>query len=134
MSGYVWNLLNNDQKVSKSQPKGVPTQPSLLYVKPYLYAMTDGGIAHCFRAQDGEIVWQERVGGNHCASPVYADGKIYFLSESGESVVIEAGPQFKLIARNSIDEKCQASIAISHQQLLIRSEKHLFCIGQSASR
>jgi len=111
------------------QKKGVPTQPSLLYVKPYLYAISDGGIATCYQRERGDIVWQERIGGNHSASPVYADGKIYFLSEAGETTVIEAGPKFRILARNSIGEKCQASFAVSGRRLLIRAEKNLYCIG-----
>jgi outer membrane protein assembly factor BamB len=110
--------------------KGTPTQPSLLYVKPYLYAITDGGIAHCYKAENGEIVWEERIGGNHSASPAYADGRIYFLSEAGETTIIEAGPQFKELARNTIEEKCQASLAISGGALFIRSEKNLFRIAK----
>ena len=115
--------------VAWEQKKGAPTQPSLLYVKPHLYSISDGGVAHCYNATNGEIVWQERVGGNHCASPIHVDGKIYFLSEAGETVIIEAGPQFKEVARNSIGEKCQASIAVSQGNLFIRSENNLFCIG-----
>ncbi len=110
--------------------KGVPTQPSPIYVKPYLYAITDGGIATCFAPDDGEIIWQERVGGNHSASPVYAERRIYFLSEDGETTVINVGSEFKVIAKNALKEKCQASIAISQGQLFIRSEKHLFCVGK----
>jgi outer membrane protein assembly factor BamB len=115
--------------IAWEQKKGVPTQPSLLYVKPYLYAMTDGGIATCYQVGSGEIVWQERVGGNFCASPVYADGRIYFLNEAGETSVIETGATFKIIARNSLPEKCQASMAVSQGRLFVRTEKHLFCIG-----
>ena len=115
--------------IAWEQKKGAPTQPSLLYLKPHLYSISDGGVAHCYNATNGEIVWQERVGGNHCASPVYADGKIYFLSEGGETVIIEAGPQFKEVARNSMGEKCQASIAVSQGNLFIRTENNLFCIG-----
>ena len=110
------------------QKKGVPTQPSPIYVKPYLYAITDGGIATCYNPADGEIIWQERVGGNFSASPVYAEGKIYFLSEAGETTVIEAGPQFKVLAKNPFGEKCQASMAVSNKRLFIRSDKNLFCI------
>lgn len=110
--------------------KGVPTQPSPIYVKPYLYAITDGGIATCFAPDNGEIKWQERIGGNHCASPVYVARRIYFLSEEGETTVISVGSQFKVLAKNSINEKCQASMAISQGQLFIRSEQHLFCIGK----
>ena len=116
--------------VAWEERKGVPTQASLIYVKPYLYAITDGGIAHCYKGENGEIVWEERIGGNHCASPVYAEGKIYFLSEAGETTVIEAGPQFKEVARNRLEEKCQASIAVSAGRLFIRSEKNLFCIAK----
>jgi outer membrane protein assembly factor BamB len=115
--------------IAWEQRKGVPTQPSLLYVSPYLYAITEGGVAHCYRGQTGEIVWQERIGGNHCASPVYADGRIYFLSEAGESVVIAASPEFRILARNKLEEKCQASMAVSQKQLFIRTEQNLFCIG-----
>lgn len=109
--------------------KGVPTQPSLLYARPYLYAITDGGIATCYAPDDGEIIWQERVGGNHSASPVYAEGRIYFLSEEGETTVINVGSTFKILAKNQIKEKCQASIAASQGQLFIRGEKNLYCIG-----
>jgi outer membrane protein assembly factor BamB len=116
--------------VAWEERKGVPTQPSLLYIEPYLYAITDGGVAHCYKGENGEIVWEERIGGNHCASPVYADGKIYFLSEAGETAVIEAGPQFKEVARSKLEEKCQASISVSGGRLFIRSEKNLFCIGR----
>jgi outer membrane protein assembly factor BamB len=112
------------------QRKGVPTLSSPLYVKPYLYAITDGGIASCFNSENGEIVWQERIGGSHSASPIHADGKIYFLSENGEATVIAPGPVFKILARSSIDEKCQASAAVSQKCFFIRSEKNLFCIGR----
>jgi outer membrane protein assembly factor BamB len=115
--------------VAWEQRKGAPTQPSLLYVKPHLYAITDGGIAHCYNAQSGEIVWEERVGGNHSASPVYADGNIYFLSEAGETTVIKAGENFQEVARNALGEKCQASMAISGGRIFIRGEKSLYCIG-----
>jgi len=119
-----------ESHIAWEQRKGAPTQPSLLYVSPYLYAITDGGIAHCYKGTTGEIVWEERVGGNHSASPVYADGRIYFLSEAGESVVIAAGADYKELARNNLNEKCQASMAISNGRIFIRSDKHLFCIGK----
>jgi outer membrane protein assembly factor BamB len=115
--------------VAWEQKRGTPTLSSLLYVAPYLYSVTDGGIVHCYRAEDGSVVYAERVGGNHSTSPVYADGRIYVLSDSGETTVIAAGPEFKILAQNPIEERCQASIAISTGHLFIRSEKHVWCIG-----
>lgn len=111
------------------QRKGTPTQPSLLYVKPHLYSVTDGGIVHCYQAATGELIYAERIGGNHCASPVHADGRIYFLSETGETTVIQAGADFRILARNPLQEKCQASMAVSDGHLFIRTERQLYGIG-----
>ena len=116
--------------VAWEEAKGVPLLSSMLYVEPHLYAVTDKGVATCYEARTGEIVWQERIGGNHSASPVSADGRIYFLSEQGETTIIEAGPEFRVLARNDIGEKCQASMAVSQGRLLIRSDRNLYCIGE----
>lgn len=115
------------------QKKGVPTQPSLLYLEPYLYAITEGGVASCFKAATGEVVWQERVADkqNFSASPVAAEGRIYLLSETGETTVLQAGSEYKVLARNALQEKCQASIAVSRGNLFIRSDKNLYCIGRA---
>ncbi len=112
------------------QKKGAPTQPSPVFVKPYLYTITDGGIVNCYNPKTGEIVYAERVGGNHCASPVYADGRIYFLNEAGEATVIATGPKFEILAKNPLGEKAQASISPSNGHLFIRTEKTLWCIGK----
>lgn len=111
------------------QKKGMPKVPSMLYLKPYLYAITDGGVATCMKEESGEIVWQERIGGNFSASPVAADGHIYFLADDGKTTIINAGQKFEILAQNPLNENLQASIAISHGNLFIRTEKNLFCIG-----
>lgn len=116
--------------VAWEQRKGTPTQPSLLYVSPLLYSITDGGIAHAFDGKTGEVVYAERVGGNHCASPIHAEGRLYFLSEEGVTTVVKAGPKFEILARNEIGERCQASLAVSGGRLFLRTDKNLFCLGQ----
>lgn len=125
-----------DQKESNlvwEQKKGMPKVPSMIYVKPHLFAITDGGVATCMKADTGELVWQERVGGNFSATPVAAEGRVYFLGDNGETTVIEAGPEFKVLAKNPLGEKVQASMAVSQGQLFIRTEKNLFCIGKGSS-
>ena len=120
-----------ESHIAWEQKKSVPTQSSPIYVKPYLYAVTDGGIATCYNPTNGESVWQERVGGNFSASPVYADGRIYFLNEAGETIVIAAGPEFKILAKNPLGAKCQASMAVANKRLFIRSDKNLFCVAKT---
>jgi outer membrane protein assembly factor BamB len=120
-----------ESHIAWEQKKGVPSLASLLYVKPYLYSVTDAGVVTCFEAATGDIVWQERIGGKHSSSPIYADGKIYFLSEAeGETTVIAAGGEFKVLARNTIGEKCKASMAASQGNLFIRTERSLLRIGK----
>jgi outer membrane protein assembly factor BamB len=118
-----------ESNLAWEQRKNMPKVPSLLYVKPHLYSVSDTGAAMCLQGDTGEIVWQERVGKNFSASPVYADGKVYFLSDAGETTVVEAGPQFKVLSKNSLEEKCQASMAVSQGHLFIRTSGHLYCIG-----
>lgn len=112
------------------QKKGMPKVPSMIYAKPHLFAITDGGVASCMKAETGELVWQERVGGNFAASPVCAEGRIYFTGDNGETTVIEAGSEFKVLAKNPLGEKVQASIAVSQGSFFIRTEKNLIRIGE----
>lgn len=112
------------------QKKGTPKVPSMLYLQPHLYALTDGGILSCLVAATGELLWQERLGGNYSASPVAANGRIYALSDEGETVVVEAGKTFKILARNPLGEKLQASMALSKGHIYIRTAGSLFCIGR----
>ncbi|HAB16730.1 MAG TPA: PQQ-binding-like beta-propeller repeat protein [Verrucomicrobiota bacterium] len=119
----------NESNLVWVQKKGMPKVPSLLFLRPHLFAITDGGIASCLRADTGEMVWQERVGGNFSASPVSAAGRVYFLGDNGETTIIEAGPEFKVVAKNALGEKAQASPAVSQGRVFIRTERHLFCLG-----
>ncbi len=111
------------------QRRGMPKIPSTLFVRPHLYAVTDAGLATCLVAATGEIVWQERLDGNFTASPVTAEGRIYLVADHGETTVLAAGPEFKVLAKNPIGEKVQATPAISQGRIFIRTEKHLFAIG-----
>lgn len=110
--------------------RDVPMVPSMLYVRPLLFLVTESGVAKCLQAQTGDVVWRHRLGGRYSASPIWADGKIYFLSERGRTTVVEVGRDFKIIAQNELSEKCGASPAVSQKHIFIRSEHHLYCIGQ----
>ena len=116
--------------IAWEQTKGVSALASLLYVKPYVYSITRDNILHCLKASSGDIVWMKRLEGVHSASPVYADGKIYVLSEDGVTLVLRPGSEYDEIASNDLEETCLASMAVSNGQFFIRSAEHLFCIGK----
>ena len=116
-------------KIAWKLDRGVPRTPSPLLVGNELYLVSDNGIATCVDAKTGTELWRARLGGNYSASPIYADGRIYFLSEEGETIVIAAGRQLKHLATNQLDGPTLASIAVSHNSLFIRSATHLYRIS-----
>ena len=117
-------------KVVWKLDRGVPLTPSPLLVGNELYFVTDNGIATCVDAKTGKEYWRARLVGNHSASPISADGRIYFLSEEGESVVIAPGQQLKHLATNQIDGRTLASMAVAGGSIFVRSETHLYRIAR----
>jgi outer membrane protein assembly factor BamB len=110
----------------------VVTSP--VYHDGHLYFAT--GAAYCLRARDGAEVYRQRLKpdpGNLYASPLLADGKIYYVSRTKGTYVVEAAPKFKLLAHNVLegdDSVFNASPAVSDSQLLLRSDRYLYCIGK----
>jgi outer membrane protein assembly factor BamB len=110
-------------------PTGAPYVSSIVHYQGLIYMATDNGILTIADASDGSRVWQGRVGGVFSASPVAGDGKVYLQSESGETIVLRAGRDAEIIARNTIGERTLASMAVASGRIFLRSDEHLFCIG-----
>ncbi|MBT5017308.1 MAG: PQQ-binding-like beta-propeller repeat protein [Planctomicrobium sp.] len=112
----------------------MPHSPSPILVGEELYVVSDSGIASCIEAKTGEIHWQERVEGKYSASPTAANGLVYFQDEEGTTVVVKAAKEFEEVSRNSIgsNERTFASFAVEGNSLLLRSENHLYRIGDAA--
>jgi outer membrane protein assembly factor BamB len=109
--------------------KSAPYVPTALAFGQRAWLWSDGGILTCVRTPGGEIVYQERVGGNFFGSPVWVDKRLFAVSTSGEVVVVEAGDQFKVLARHSLNDTCHSTPAISGERMFVRTEKRLHCIG-----
>jgi outer membrane protein assembly factor BamB len=108
--------------------RAAPLTPSPLLVGNELYVVSDIGIASCLDAQTGETHWQQRLGGNYSASPIFGDGRIYFLSEEGTAIVIAPGTVFRRLAMNPLDGATLASMAVSAGSIFIRTDSHLYRI------
>jgi len=111
-------------------PTGAPYISSLVYDAGILYMASDVGAVSAIDAETGKRIWQERVDGLFTASPIAGDGKIYFVSETGEVIVLRSGREPAVIARNDVGERLMASPAISNGQLFLRSDGRLFAIGK----
>jgi outer membrane protein assembly factor BamB len=118
-----------DTHVAWSIRQGTPQNPSPLIVGHELYLVSDQGLSSCLDARTGRAYWQRRVGGAYSASPLYADGKLYLQDEEGTGVVLKAGREFAVLARNALSERSLASCAATDGALYIRTEQHLYRIA-----
>jgi len=114
--------------------KGGRDLPSPAIVGNVMVVIGMSGIATGYDAINGDELWKERLGGNFSGSPVVAEGLIYVASEGGEVMVIKAEPKPEVLSRVSVrvddEEIFRSSIAINQGQLLLRSDRRLYCIGK----
>jgi outer membrane protein assembly factor BamB len=120
--------LITDTHVAWKVKRGVSNKPSILLIDDLIYMINDTGIASCVEAKSGELVWQQRIGGEYSASPVYADGKIWIFSEDGKTTVIRPGRKFEALAENRLDDGFLASPAVAGKAFYLRTRTHLYRI------
>ena|SRR5579883_1760483 len=91
----------------------------------------DTGTASCVDAKAGQQVWQEWIGGEYSASPVSADGKLWFCSEDGKTTVLKPRRTFEKLAENRLDDGFLASPAIAGKAFYLRTRTHVYRIEEN---
>jgi outer membrane protein assembly factor BamB len=132
--------LARDEKSNQYIPWFYPRrgayQPTPLVMDDLLYVADNGGILTCYVAETGEEMYRNPIGGeisSYSASPVAADGKLYFSDEFGNIHIVKAGPEYEHLAINKMDEICMASPAISGNTLFIRARTNLYAIRKGTN-
>ena len=120
--------------IAWTRRKVVAKKSSPLLLDGLLYMTSDEGVASCSNPQTDEIIWAERLGGKgqYAASPIHANGHIYFSSSEGHFPVLKAGRKFEIISRNKLDAGCMASPAIVGNAMVIRTKTHVYRIEKSS--
>ncbi len=109
--------------------RGVSIKPSVILVGNLLYMVSDkGGVLCCLDVHTGDTVWRHRLGGNYSASPLFADGRLYFFSHEGRTTVINPGSSYEELAVNQLDDGFMASPAVSGNSMYVRTKTHLYRI------
>ena len=111
-------------------PSGAPYISSLVHYNGLIYMVGDVGVLSVVDVKTGERVHQERIGGVYTASPVAGDGKIYLVSEDGETIVLAEGRTPRVLSRNRLEARQLASPAIAGGRLFIRADETLYAIGK----
>ena len=114
-------------------PRASAYTSSPLIYRGRMYVVNDNGILTVFDSQTGKEIYKARAGGSgntFSASPWAADGKIYLLSEDGQTFVIEAGDKYVELSKNSLDEMSLASPALAADTIFLRTQTRLYRIGK----
>lgn len=123
-----------DTHVVWSTDRGIGSKPSQLLVDDLLYVVHDQGTASCLEALTGKLVWQKRLGGSFSASPLLADGKMYFMDEDGVTTVIRPGRTCVVLATNRLDDGCMASPAVTDGAIILRTKTHVYRLDQRTDK
>jgi len=109
-----------------------PDVPTPVTDGTYLYVVRDNGVMYCLDAKTGEQVYgdQRMPTSTYSSSPILADGKIYVSNEDGVTVVLNAGPEFEILAENDMGEYTLSTTAISDGQIFLRTDGGLYAIGE----
>jgi outer membrane protein assembly factor BamB len=138
--GLVRTRLNGKGDVTRTHvgwryAKGLPYLTGPLLYNEILYVIRGGGILTTFNPETGELLRQERLKdaiGDYYASPVAADGKIYFVNKEGKVTVIRAGANWEILSSGDLDEQVIAAPAIADSRIYIRTEGTLYCFGSKS--
>lgn len=124
----------SNEYIAWSNPTAGPYNPTPLAYGDYLYTLHDRGFLTCHDARTGkEVYGRQRISAESSgftASPWAYNGKVFLLSDDGDTFVIQAGPEYKLLGKNSLSELTFATPAIADHTLVIRTAGSLYRIGR----
>lgn len=101
---------------------------SPVLVGDLLFMVTDDGIVTCLDSATGVQVWRERLPGKYAASPIHADGRLYFCNQEGRTTVLKPGRTWEILATNTLETGLMASPAVAGKALFLRTKTHLYRI------
>ena len=119
----------SDTHVDWRQKQQIPAMSSPVVSDGRIYVISDGGVASCFDTTNGEMIWRERIPGKYSASPLLADGRIYFCSQEGRTTVVADAAEYEELASNQLDGMHLASPAVTGEDLILRTDSHLYRIS-----
>ena len=108
--------------------KSIGNKPSpLLIGDDLICTLADAGVLSAMKRATGELVWQERLGGDFSSSPILAGQRIYCFDEKGKGHVYSTDG--KQLSVNGLESGCLASPAVAGDDLIVRTRTALYCIG-----
>jgi len=115
-----------DADVAWESSKGAPKKASPVIVDGLMYLCADTGVVSCVDPASGKVIWSKRMAKEYAASPIAAEGRVYFFGREGEVHVVKAGRDFELISEEKLDEGFMASPAVIGSSIILRTTAALY--------
>lgn len=122
-----------ESRLAWKSDKNLPRTASPILVDDLIYLVSDDGVVTCLESETGKEVWHSRIGGTFAASPIYGDGRLYFMSQQGKTTVVKPGRVFETVATNSLPNGFMASPAVDGRALFLRTRTDLYRIEESSN-
>jgi len=135
-AGATGDITRSAEALAWQLPQGGPPMASPLLYEGHLYVLDQrSGLLSCYDAKTGKQMYRERLSGSRgfTSSPWAAGGKVYCLDDNGQTCVVQAGAEFKLLGKNPLNEMCWSSPAIAGDAIFLRTVDRLYCIQQGKS-
>ncbi|MSU77967.1 MAG: serine/threonine protein kinase [Gemmataceae bacterium] len=142
MSGYggaaIGVKLGGSDDITKDQlwrhPKNTQRVGSGMLIGDHVYMVDENGTPRCYIAKTGEEIWKVEKrpsAGNTWGSMIHAEGRLYILMRTGETLILDASPKYNVVGINHLGkgEQTNSSLAVSNGDIFIRTFRHLYCIG-----
>jgi outer membrane protein assembly factor BamB len=120
---------NAESRVAYTLKVATPYVTTSVHHEGRVYLVSDGGVATAIEAATGRTLWSERLRAEFFASPVWVEGRLYCASTKGEMLVLAAGDEFRLLARNPLGEGTHSTPCIVGDRMYVRTFNHLVCVG-----
>lgn len=124
------SILGQPKEVYRIQ-RAAPYVPTPVVSGPWIFMWADNGIVSCAEVSSGKPLWQQRIGGNVSSSPVIANDCLIGMSEDGVVTFLKAGPEFEKLGQYNLEDTIRSTPAITPNEVLLRTDKHLICIGSA---
>lgn len=125
-------LVREDQIFWENE-QNIAACPTVVIVGDFLYGPDGKGTIYCISLETGKTVWKKRIGGNHWASPLHSNGKIFFFDDKGKTTVVAADPkECRILASNRLDEGCMGTPAVVDGAIIVRTKTDLYRIEAPA--
>ncbi len=134
--GAAQGDITDSKAIAWELDRDTPYIPSpLLYGDELYFVKSNSGILSCFNAKTGKAHYGpqrlEGIDGVY-ASPVGAGNRVYLAAQNGTTLVIRRGPEFEVLAKNTLEDGFDASPAVVDKEIYLRGRKSLYCIASDS--